>query len=68
MNELRSGDGGSLMRQMQSGRSVLMHAARLGHIDCVRVLVEAGADKEAKDKVCCSSFAMSSTLVTLFIH
>jgi hypothetical protein len=36
----------------QYGRwTALMMAARDGHANCVRLLVDAGADKDAKDKV-----------------
>jgi ankyrin repeat protein len=30
---------------------VLIHAAREGHADCVRLLLDAGADKNAQDTV-----------------
>ena len=36
---------------MQKGCTALMWAAKDAHIDCVRLLVEAGADKDAKNKV-----------------
>ena len=36
---------------IQDGDSALIHAVRGGHTDCVRLLVEAGADKETKDSV-----------------
>ena len=35
----------------QDGETALMCAATRGHADCVRVLLDAGADKEAKNKV-----------------
>jgi hypothetical protein len=35
----------------QSGRTALIQAAQNGHTDCVRLLVQAGADKDAKDNV-----------------
>ena len=35
----------------QHGNTALMHAARHGHADFVRLLLDAGADKEAKNKV-----------------
>jgi ankyrin repeat protein len=34
----------------------LLHAAENGHADCVRVLIDAGADKEAVNEVRCFSF------------
>ena len=36
---------------IQTGRTALLAAAEAGHTDCVRLLLEAGADTEAKDKV-----------------
>ena len=39
------------MCSTQSGYTALFWAARRGHADCVRVLLEGGADKEAKDEV-----------------
>ncbi len=35
----------------QDGRTPLMWAAKYGHADCMRLLLEAGADKEATGKV-----------------
>ena len=35
----------------QNGFTALMRAAQEGHIDCVKALLEAGADKEAVDLV-----------------
>ncbi len=40
----------------QDGYTALIHAASNGHAACVRLLLDAGADKEAKDNVrviCC---------------
>jgi hypothetical protein len=53
---------------IQSGRTALLIAARGGHTDCVRLLVERGADKEAADDVRdmihrvmnCSVFSLSN--------
>ncbi len=39
-------------KHAQNGLTALMHAARFGHVDCAQVLLEAGADKNAKTKVC----------------
>jgi hypothetical protein len=36
----------------QDGRTALMRAANNGHADCVRLLLDAGANKNAKDRVC----------------
>jgi len=36
---------------LQDGAAALMMAADNGHSDCVRMLIDAGADKEAKSKV-----------------
>ena len=40
----------------QLGFTALIRAAECGHVDCVRLLIDAGADKEAKNEVrmgCC---------------
>ncbi len=37
---------------VQFGWTALILAAREGHADCARLLVDAGADKEAKNEVC----------------
>ena len=36
----------------QKGSTPLIDAAASGHADCVRLLLEAGAQKDAKDSVC----------------
>jgi ankyrin repeat protein len=36
---------------MQKEATALMCAARLGNVDCARLLLAAGVDKEARDKV-----------------
>jgi hypothetical protein len=36
----------------QAGCTALITAATNDHVECVRVLLEAGADKEAEDEVC----------------
>ncbi len=41
--------GGKL--NSQSGRTALMRAASRGRADCVRLLIDAGADKDAKNRV-----------------
>ena len=35
----------------QNGKTALIQAALTGKADCVRILLDAGADKEAKDTV-----------------
>ncbi len=35
----------------QSGTTALAFGAREGRVDCVRLLIDAGADKESADKV-----------------
>ena len=44
-------DGGMRAHWAQNGFTALMYAAREGHMDCVRLLLEAGADTEAKSSV-----------------
>ncbi len=36
---------------LQTGRTALMNAAWQNRADCARLLIDAGADKEARDKV-----------------
>jgi hypothetical protein len=40
------------MCHLQFKETALIHAAYRGCIECVRLLVEFGADKEARDDVC----------------
>ncbi len=35
----------------QSGCTALAYAAKTGHADCVRLLIDAGADKDIKNDV-----------------
>jgi hypothetical protein len=42
------GDGAS---DSQDGRTALIYAAQYGRTDCVRLLIDAGADKEARNNV-----------------
>ena len=35
----------------QDGNTALILAAEQGHADCLRLLIDAGADKDAKDRV-----------------
>jgi hypothetical protein len=43
--------GRRLMAAAQDGWTALMCAARFGHADCARLLLDAGADKNAKSNV-----------------
>ena len=47
---MANGGGGTLMRT-QDGRTALICAALKGHTDCVRLLLDAGADTNATDRV-----------------
>ena len=40
-----------VIENTQEGRSALMMAAAIGHLDCVRLLLDADADKNTPDKV-----------------
>ena len=40
-----------MVPQVQTAFNALMSAASKGHTDCVRLLVEVGADTNAKDRV-----------------
>jgi ankyrin repeat protein len=40
----------------------LIHAAENGHADCVRVLLDAGADKDAVNEVRCGRFNASTIM------
>ena len=42
-------------RRAQNGRTALMCSAEKGHADCMRLLLDAGADKEAKTDVLASA-------------
>ena len=49
---LRRFDGGSSVNaRAQYGWTVLMRAAASGKVDCMQVLLEAGADKDATSNV-----------------
>ena len=39
-------------KHAQNGVTALMLAARFGHVDCAQLLLQAGADKNAKTQVC----------------
>jgi hypothetical protein len=56
-----------LHTRIQDCDSALIHAVRGGHTDCVRLLVEAGADKEAKDSVRHLAFSFSEIFAVTFI-
>jgi ankyrin repeat protein len=52
----------------QLGRTALVIAAARGHADCVRMLIDAGADKDAKDRVCigpCFSKVLSYLIIII---
>jgi hypothetical protein len=42
---------GVTWQHAQFGRTALNWAARQGHVDCARLLLDAGADKKPKDRV-----------------
>jgi hypothetical protein len=44
--------GGVVCKRAQIGGTALIRAATCGHAECTRLLLEAGADKDAQDKVC----------------
>ena len=46
----------------QDGQTALICAAREGHMNCARLLLDAGADKEAKNNVRASWFAASAAV------
>ncbi len=48
---LRVGDIVAFDQGVQRGRTALIWAATEGKADCVRLLLDAGADKEATDEV-----------------
>ncbi len=43
--------GGNVWRHLQNGTTALIYAAGKGHLECVRLLINHGANKEAADKV-----------------
>lgn len=51
----------------QNGCTALTLAVLKGHADCVRVLVEAGADKDATDNVC-DNTCKFPCVVCLYAH
>jgi ankyrin repeat protein len=56
--------GGTLgRRRAQNGSTALMFAAEKGHVDCVRLLLDAGADKEAKNEVRASAGVVCGALL-----
>ncbi len=42
----------------RNGHTALMLAARHGSVECVKLLLDAGANIAAKDKVCCCAVAV----------
>jgi len=51
------------LTQIQDGFTALMFAAQEGHLECLQALLEAGVDKEAKNKVRSSLTALVQGLV-----
>jgi hypothetical protein len=39
------------LSELQNGSTALHHAAEIGDTECVRMLIDAGADKDATDDV-----------------
>ena len=52
----------------QSGNTALIGAGYGGHEDCVRLLVDAGADKEAKDDVRVTGFFIMGIYIYMTIY
>ena len=55
----------------KDGATALIHAAGAGHTDCVRLLLENGADKEEKDKVrmcTCTRFLVDLGVCMMHMH
>ena len=55
----------------QNGSTALIDAARNGHADSVRLLLDAGANKDATDKVCidcCFSHAFTRGYMTCLMY
>lgn len=50
----------------QGGRTALMFASQNGRVDCARLLLGAGSDKEAKDNVCVGRLPTLSPFQSLF--
>jgi hypothetical protein len=53
---------GQMLVGGSSGNTALIEAAQGGHVDCVRLLLEAGADKDSMGRVRCRSFAFAALL------
>ena len=57
----------------QDGHSALIYAAKKGRADCARLLIDAGANKDAtgcvrRQSIKLISFHFSSLIVSLYIH
>ena len=53
---------------MQEGYTALLRAAAYGREDCVQLLIDAGADKNAKDNVCFATVSLPPKfLVNVFM-
>ncbi len=51
----------------QNGYTALIRAAANGHVDCVRVLLEGGANMEARDHVRCTLMLCLRLCICLFV-
>ena len=47
-----------ILLYLQSGQTALMKVSSGGHVDCVKLLLEKGADVNHKDKVCAVSLSV----------
>ncbi len=62
-----------LRRSSQDGYTALISAAAYGHADCVRLLIDAGANKEAKNGVrasrCFAGYLLGLVyLIAIYFH
>ncbi len=57
-----------VLRKTQSGFNALRRAAEYSNADCVRVLLEAGADKDAANHVRCTGRAARLLHISVSIN